>query len=301
MVEVLRALRLGTINILGITVPGLMFVVTFGAGFGAPVVLMLHHMTIIYNPNQKLSVFPELPPIGKIPLTWIAILIVIISYTIGYIIRLSTPDDLDRISGDIVQGIDRYGKKKYGGRLVGEKKIHDKNWPYHGKKEDDIFPYLHMRKYLEHRGHDELLKLVKWGEGVNVNLQRSKTIVNKMKIETSIRSPELSAIIESNEAHVRMLFGVWFVAKLCLPYLITSFLCTVSGLLVTVFTGTVLKVDSFVSSYHIWVVVIGSLLGGVVFAKYQIEQLFHYRRVRELFDIIVCTYWARKKKIVKKQ
>ena len=221
MSEVLRVFRLGVINLLGVTVPGLMFIIILVSGFAAPFVLVLQHLSISLSPNLQISKFPDLPPLGTIPVAWVIILTFIMAYTIGYIIRLSTPDKLDKISGDHVI-------KEMGGI----EKAEEEHWPYR-KETNEKFPYFYTKDYLEHRGHNELLELVTWGKDNKDTLPRSKTIINKMKVETEMRSPELSAVIESNEAHIRLLFGVWLVAKSCIQFLWGGLLFAFSGMMWT--------------------------------------------------------------------
>lgn len=114
-----------------------------------------------------------------------------------------------------------------------------------------------------------------------------------MKLETLLRCPELSATIESNEAHIRMLFGTWRACRL-------GFWLTIPGMLVSVY-GCFKLWDApiplmagrpLLFPYMIWTLITLVLLFGTFFGKRRIEELFHYRRVRELLDVVVAYHLA---------
>jgi hypothetical protein len=202
-------------------------------------------------------------------------IVLILAYVIGYILRLSTPDELDKRSTEIVlKDMERAGQ----GSVMKDR------WPIRLDDEGNKFPYFHFREYLDHRKHHDLAACVKWDEKV-----RSKTFVNKMKLETLVRSPQLSAIIESNEAHIRLLFGTWSACRVCLLFVAGGVVVSILG-----YVLPLLRQDSSPGtmfshlSYEIWVCITVLLLLGTIAAKRQIEKLFHYRRVRELFDVVAC-------------
>lgn len=332
MGNLLRSFRLGIINLLGVTVPGLIVLFLIGFGCLAPVVLFLQDITTSVAANNKNAIL-EIPPIGAVPPTLAIITLLILAYIIGYIFRLSTPDVLDRISAECV--MDRMG---------GIHKAKEDHWPYRGKEaiheEDKIkegcgnifsnslfrdyrrfrkdkmkrqkkfpylclldylnyrkhkrergnkFPYFHFKDYLYHRNHKELSDHIKWNKK-----RRSKTFVNKMKLETHMRSPQLSAIIESNEAHIRLLFGIWRAARLCLPFVLIGIGVAFIGIYrCTIVTSGAPKSQQLLFPYSVWLVLTLVLAAGSAFSIWRIQNLFHYRRVRELFDIVVCFHLAR--------
>ena len=90
MIEVLRALRLGAINLFGIAVPGFLLIFFTLVGFLLPVMTIALHVS---NTNWEflISLYEDN--------AFIVIATgVLFSYVAGYILRLSTPDDLDEIS-----------------------------------------------------------------------------------------------------------------------------------------------------------------------------------------------------------
>ena len=273
MNDILRTFRLGTINLVGVTIPGLMFLLLLLFGCIAPCLL-----AISYWMQVDISL-TTLPPIGKVNLTLLSAVIVVVAYIAGYIFRLSTPDDLDKKSADIV-----LGRMK----LAGDDAPAKDHWPYRGEPENK-FPYFHFKDYLTHRKHPELAAEVKWSEQV-----RSKTFVNKMKFETAVRSPQLSAIIESNEAHIRLMFGTWLACRATFIFIVLG--CVMSAVSLVIAGLRASAPTSHVDSrttFLPWIVITLFLGLGNDQARRRIENLFHYRRVRELFDIVACYHLAR--------
>src|SRR5687768_9774353 len=114
MIEALRAIRVGAVNLFGIAIPGfLILFVSFG-GFVIPLLMLawigggaeLPVLVTVYNSNEAL--------------VWM--LVVVFSYVAGYILRLSSPDDLDEVSGRKV--------------LTKMKPKEREVWPYTGDEED---------------------------------------------------------------------------------------------------------------------------------------------------------------------
>lgn len=275
MTTILRSFRLGIINLIGVTVPGLIVLFLVCFGYLAPVVLLIQDLTT--GPDEAIaSGFPNIPPIGIVSPAIAVSAILVLAYIIGYIFRLSTPDDLDRIST-------KYAIKKMGG----VKAAYDDHWVHHGEPKNK-FPYFHFSDYLNHRRHYELVPHVDWDEEV-----RSKTSVNKMKLTIGIRSPQLSAIIESNEAHIRLLFGTWLAAKLCIYFVVIGLIAALIGLARCKYDNEMQqKAQDLLFPYSVWIVVCIIMITGSVFAICRIRNLFHYRRVRELFDVVACYHLA---------
>ena len=277
MADIFRSFRLGIINLLGVTVPGLIVLFLVCVGCLAPVALLIQDLTT--DPAVAIkSGFPEIPPIGAVSPAIVVSAVLVLAYIVGYIFRLSTPDDLDRISA-------KHVIKKMGG----VNKAESDHWVHHDEL-DNKFPYFHFRDYLEYRKHDELVPLVDWDEKL-----RSKTFVNKMKLTIGVRSPRLSAIIESNEAHIRLLFGTWLAARLCLLFIGVGLIAALIGLVRCIMVPEInQKAQNLLFPYSVWIVVCLVLIIGSVFAIWRIRNLFHYRRVRELFDVVACYHLARK-------
>ena len=275
MAGILRSFRLGIINLLGVTVPGLIVLFLVCVGCLAPVVLLIQDLTTDTAVAIK-SGLTEIPPVGAVPPAIAVSTVLVLAYIVGYIFRLSTPDDLDLISA-------KHAIHKMGG-VDAAKNDH---WVHYGEL-DNKFPYFHFSDYLQHRKHGELLPHVDWDAA-----RRSKTSVNKMKLETSVRSPQLSAIIESNEAHIRLLFGTWLAARLCFPLVVIGLTAAVIGVVRCISAFDVnQRAQDLLFPYSVWVVLSLALILGSAFAIWRIQNLFHYRRVRELFDVVACYHLA---------
>ena len=272
--------------------------------------------TVVPGEQQLTSTVRNLPPLGQISGYVVLAISLILAYVVGYIFRLSTPDDLDMISAKLVlkkMEEDRKKSAEFLDKVTGQAGVVVKDctktgnsaavddvWPYQGEK-DNKFPYLHFKQYLAHRMHGDLAKRVRWGYDCDETTGvfkptsegkpdvRSKTFVNLMKIETSLRCPQLSGIIESDEAHIRMLYGTWLACRICRGFIVAGFVIVVIGSVMSRCTpnSLVSRGDLF-AAYLIWASFTGLLLIGTFSGKRQIEKLFHYRRVRELFDVVAC-------------
>lgn len=273
MNDILRSFRLGIINVLGVILPGLMFLFLLFFGCLMPVVLLLGNV-------QSDITLDHLPPLGRIPDSAAVLIAAVLAYVIGYIFRLSTPDDLDKKSAALVIAKMKVEKGS-------ETAAADDHWPYR-EESDNKFPYFYFKDYLEHREHHDLARHVKWNEKV-----RSKTFVNEMKLETALRCPQLASIIDSNEAHIRLLFGTWLACLHSRKFIIAGLVlsaCSMaleSGLLICSASA-----HHFPTSSLIWLLITLGLYRGSESAIVRIESLFHYRRVREIFDIVTCYHLA---------
>ena len=294
MSDFLRSFRLGIINLLGITVPGIVFLFFLLVGVISPAYVLLQQLIILVDPTIVLPDLTKLAPLGQLSPTFLALLALVLAYVIGYIFRLSTPDDLDRES------------KKYVLESEKEKNLIRDQWPYRGEEEnateENKFPYFYFREYLEHRGHSDLAELVKWSSqtegGEKETFPRSKTSVNRMKIETAMRCPTAAAIIESNEAHIRLMFGVWLAIKWTQNMFRAGFLSAVfsSAFWVALYIAQSLEwiaKERVAPPQPLWLFATALLFYGTPKVREQIEHLFHYRRVRELMDVVVCTFYSR--------
>jgi hypothetical protein len=285
MVGLLRSLRLGAVNFFGVGVPGflILFLVTFGAIVPIAVLALYicgldsSALTTVYAANKM-----------EFVVSWL-----ILSYVAGYILRLSSPDDLDEVSGRKV--------------LAKLQRENETAWPYTGER-GDKFPYFGFRKYVSARGLDHLLSHVRWGpdpdaacadEGVfEGSTKRSKTLIHIMKLEILNRQPELSAVVESNEAHVRLLSGTWIAIRSTKRLVLLGAAVSVVGALLTVVAPLQLSSADWSPSaaraqFFLLSLVSGSLIAMTRWAQLRIENQFHYRRVNELLCIVQSAHMCR--------
>src|SRR5262245_40341739 len=142
MIQILQAFRIGVVNLFGITVPG--FLLLFFSFFGLLVPMINMALHISHSNWGGFLDFYQKNTFVIIAIT------LIISYVAGLILRLSSPDELDKVSGEVVLHSFENNPE--------EKDV----WPYTGKL-DDKFPYFNFRKYLEARALNHLLEFVSWG------------------------------------------------------------------------------------------------------------------------------------------
>ncbi len=282
--EVLRILSLGIVNIIGIIVPGFLFVTLSIVCIVIPLFSVCIHLNNILPDIWPCFEWYSIIGVCELDKKLIVILVLIVSYVLGYVLRLGDIDHLDRKSA---QHVWKIMSKEHA--TLQEDATKNDNWPYYPNDKYGRYPYLHTKSYLESRGLEEQAALVIWGDPSDTNKspQRSKAIINKYKVDVLNKSPLLSGVIESNEAHIRLLFGVWQVAGI-----FTIFSTVSLGICILAIVGIYyneLQWCGTRSSYAIIGVVQGLLLITLLWIKTRIVHLFHYQRVRELTQILVCT------------
>ncbi len=285
IMEYVRSFRLGIIDLLGITVPGMLILLILSLSLAVP---FLAVVSVIGESSDAISVasiwesMSSFYEAAKV-LLWLGL--ILISYIVGYIIRLSTPDYLDKVSAERV--VEEWEDDL--DHADGESPQEDK-WPYQGES-DNKFPYFHFRDYLVARGFGEnLAKLATWGnQKVAPDVgKRSKTIINMMKLDIAIKKPDLAAIIESNEAHIRLMSGTWIILTKCVPFALVGLATSILSVIGAMSSVKDLAYSPIISIASILVESI--LLLGMLWSKNQIEISFHYQRVRELTYILGCAY-----------
>lgn len=275
MVEFFRFFRLGVVNLLGVTVPGFLVLFLLGVGFVLPLAAVFDDTAMVpagHEPARLVSSMHDLYLENR----GIAIsLVLIFSYLIGYLLRLSSPDVLDRVSAERVLDAMGAGSGKPGGQAAAEDE-----WPFRGEP-DNKFPYFHFREYLESRGLTDLATHVEWGPPGDRG-KRTKKQVNLMKLEIALLSPQLSAEVESNEAHVRLLAGAWQAIRIGKWPVVGGILASLVGTGLNLKVGEIGAARGFLFASVLLVV----LAAGMLWAKRRTESLFHYQRVRELTQIV---------------
>ncbi len=290
MTDCLRFLRLGLVNILGITVPGILLVSFFSVGFLLPLAICTVPLCQRFVGCDSCVTIEQLASLWTSHEVLVVSTTVVLAYIAGYILRLSSPDELDRISGNLV--VEKMKREAATGQGADAKRD---RWPYQGERKNK-FPYLHFRDYLDFRGLNECAALVTWGKGGQTGLSaRSKTHVNMMKLELMMSSPDLSAMIESNEAHVRLMFGTWEAITATWKLVLAGAVMNVIALSVLASTASA-GTSRLSAPYGTSLLVNGTMLMAMFWAKDRIQRLFHYQRVRELFHIVASVHYARKEK-----
>jgi hypothetical protein len=172
-----------------------------------------------------------------------------------------------------------------------EKKFKDfvdiDRWPYNPNDPMDKYPYFHFRSYLEWRGHTHLKELVTWdSESEASKARRSKTAINRMKMDVRMNCPELTRVLESKEGHIRLMAGTWSAFKVSIwPVAIVW----------VIITALAIKYQ-FLHWYFLYSFINANLLALMLYSNNRIEKLFHYRRVSELFHVVQAAHFADEQK-----
>jgi hypothetical protein len=340
MNDISKSIKLGTVDFFGIMIPGIIVIGMCIVGFFVPIAAIVIDLSqaqvgsIIMDTNGALL---------------IGFLLVIFSYVLGYILRLSSPDVLDRksaikvIRGEFAKSLqtdapltirDRIASlkdapkafKKWAGSLTVSwndirKWIKKDGWPFDPSNPKDKYPYLHFRKYLEKRGHTQLAEeFATWepearktdiatqsvtaSEGKPLESskqdgkkQRSKSTVNMMKMSIRLYCPELSSLVESKEAHIRLMAGTWTAFKFSQwPIWIALIFLAAAGF-APQWLESILSIRLMDHNYFVYMFINLNLLMVIFFCNQRIEKLFHYRRVSELFHIVQAAYFAQQKSV----
>ena len=300
MNDMLKSIRVGAVDFFGILIPGLLLIVICGTGFFLPMFLLVLDLTGAGEVHWLI-----LEPVWTGTALFV---LIVLSYVLGYVLRLSSPDQLDRISAEYVLTKEREHNKYFDVDA----------WPYDFQDPQDKYPYFNFRNYLVKRGHTHLTdELVTWGHdekvmkgeswpdkargGKSIKItKRSKSVINKMKIDVNIYCPALAGLLESKEGHIRLLAGVWEAFRFSKIFLRLSFPLVLLAALFFQFPGWWSSYNRALGiNYFIYVFIISSLGLLVHYSGNRIEKLFHYRRVNELFHIVQAAYIAQQFKKVK--
>jgi hypothetical protein len=158
------------------------------------------------------------------------------------------------------------------------------------------FPYSHLKRYLNTRNYTHLAQHIPWeGSGEDAK-HRSKMFINILKVRLHHYAPLEMPEIEKNEAHIRLMNSLWYVAK------------AIKNIAIWVLTGIGLAVVAFVLclrlsppenvvrlflnklffSDFIFCLALFSVIQLVIswYIRRSIKQYFHYMRVREIMFIL---------------
>ena len=311
MVEFFRFFRLGIVNLIGITFPGLLII--FFALIGiTPIIILSLNLASVFISDVPANILELLNYSVMMNKAGIVFFYIIFAYIIGSILRLSSPDELDRISSDkVLREMFRENqqnqehmknrktqilntmKRSNPGIAQLSKVAEDDHWPYRGEP-GNKFPYYHFRDYLNSRKLRHLARLVEWGKPDAIaGSVRTKTLVNMMKLEVTSHSPELGAVIESNEAHIRLSFGIWKGIKTSAWIVFLGYFACLVGIgLSPIIERALTHVNSLfillgISLYFLQI--------GMTWATDKLEKLFHYQRIRELTHIVGAKYYLMRK------
>jgi hypothetical protein len=263
MIDFLRGLGVGIVNLLGVAVPGALLLGLAAFGLALPSLVLALNLTGVAVPAPQ--TWPK-------EIEWAALAgFAGLSYVAGYILRLNSPNDLDRSS------VERRHRRKMMPSRVG--------FP---KGRNDHFPYLGLSEYVgKLKTSYALASLVVWDEKNTESCDT--THVNMWKKDIELFCPELAAGVRSEEAHVRLMSGVWLAIKtawwlVLAGLLLASGVLTVSRLAVAArWPLSLVENVAFFAAYAVFALF---LLAVMFWARVSIEKLFHPRRVGELLLVL---------------
>jgi hypothetical protein len=154
------------------------------------------------------------------------------------------------------------------------------------------YPYLYLRRYLEHRNYKDLADRIPWyGDNEATFKRRSKTFINRLKSRINRYAPGEMTVVEKNEAHIRLMNSLWYAAKsirnICLiifPAIIA--LHTRDNAIAVVkfmFVGGKALTNDF-TLFLLFFSLLQLCIAGYI--RHSIKQYFHYMRDREIMFIL---------------
>jgi len=133
-----------------------------------------------------------------------------------------------------------------------------------------------------------LLSLVPWTPGAKTGHKKSSTHIQTMKLRVMLKAPEIAALLESKEAHIRLLSGTWGAIRSTRRLVFVGVGMSVLGLVAVCICQSHEAICPNV--YGACLLVSGTLVMIMEWSRRTIERLFHYQRVRELFLIVASAY-----------
>ncbi len=293
MNDLIKSIRVGAVDFFGIMMPGILLLTMCTIGFFIPLILIIMNLT--GSSIAGIDWQEILSRNVSLILTILVFAVLVSSYVIGYILRLSSPDELDKKSAKKVIEKEKRASANF----------EEDCWPYNLDDKTEKYPYSRFRDYLKKRGHLELIdELVTWcpddqldkdggiwkdethSNGKSIpRTKRSKSAINEMKIKVRLQCPELSALIESKEGHIRLMAGTWTAFSLSL------WLVGIAGFIIT--TLPII----YPALHWCWVFsfINLNLIGIMLYSNNRIVKFFHYRRVSELFHIVQAAHLAQQR------
>jgi hypothetical protein len=269
------------IDFFGILVPGLLFIVFSLFTLGWPILIFTDRIyELLFASHTTIDVLKIISSLNTTATIEVSILILMVSYVIGTIFFRRDPKLPDENS--YKKCVKPYQIKDPTGWVVRE----DKDGL------DIQYPYRYLYEYLMKRNLLHLAKLVPWkGTEPNTYDRRTKIFINMLKARLEFYFPEKCDTIIKNEAQIRLMSSLWYVATSLITFsfigifllvvMIFCFLLKFSQLPLNIVFSFLLTVFVIINSY---------------LAKLNIQKFFHYMRVREVVIVLENVYVASKEK-----
>lgn len=200
------------------------------------------------------------------------ILFLVISYVLGAIVSKQDPKITDQKSFKRIAGQISSEGNEMGNDLACT------------SPENCEYPYPNLYDYMKKRGFGHLLKLITWKENPDL---KSKAYINRLKLDIELNSPDAYRTIVRNEAHIRLTNTVWHSSILirycCLFGIVFVFISFILSILSSAPNKpfhTILRYSLSSIAFPLFTLLISE------YVRRNIEKVFHYQRLRELFYIL---------------
>ncbi len=275
------AIREFIVEFLGSLVPGVAFLIAVIPAFVAPIWSIA--ITFLRHPAVDFPTLPGSASVSTIIFLQFPLLMgfFVIAYIAGHLFYRQNPKTADaasfkRISDDASKRGEGHENKNGMVRELTDEQ---------GRKRTPVeFPYHFLYEYLDERGIDYLANRVPWDK--TSHKRRAKHFANALKLRIQTVSPEGSALLARNEAHIRLSSSMWYV---CRTLIGASWL----GLSAFVFVGIVSQLVPSSVKLEFSVILLFPIFTLLVshFTKVAIERSLHYQREREILFILEVAHW----------
>ncbi len=289
------------VEFLGGLIPGIIFIVALIFIFSPPLHMF---MSSISNTSESFNFRATVAKIimltkGTPYMVWLGVFIfgLILSYVLGHLFYRRDPKKPNRRSFKRIiknHPDDQELKETFGNIEQAELEQKRKEWRRRNyacdNEKDCEFPFPYLREYLIQRGHNHLLRFVKWKDNKNL---RSKTYINSLKIKLQYYAPHEYQRVIRNEAHVRLSTSTWYMSRALMIY-------SYVGIAICIFSTLILLVRMLCFS-HIpfepfgiglvnWLIapIIAPFLVWILsfYCSRSNEEFIHYQRIREVFYVL---------------
>lgn len=281
----IRDFILPIVELLGILVPGVIFIFAFIPSVIIPLVTILQvaerPTANIPLPSENLVIHFISPGFGTL------FILSVFSYVVGHLFFRQDPKIPDEHS---------FKKVRKTIKEEGPVRLGDKEKEYNAKNnlpnEYNLeFPYRYLKEYLQDRGMKHLADIVPWsGTEPKSYPLRTKHFINILKVRLEFLFPYQYLRIQRNEAHVRLMSSMWYAAK---SLIYASSIGVIIGM-ISIIVSLIIMKSLWPVPYFISILLPTLVLVLSIVLKCHIESFLHYQRIREVVFILETAYFAKK-------
>lgn len=263
----LEAIREFYIELFGVLVPGVFFVLLAAIGFLVPALnaLLIVGDTPIWS---EIKAYASTHSIVSVLVT------MVFAYVAGQIFYRQDPKVPDQRS---IQNMRRRDPDAFSGGCVRL-----------GMRGADEYPYASLKEYLAQRGF-EIADDVPWSgadflsdEKRSKAQLRSKHFINKLKLRVKYTNDAASFDLVRNEGQVRMMSSLWHLSG-------TTAVLSLTGVVATLISiGVLLRENQDQSAQNSFEMLFWAalVLGVSLQVRSAVERFIHYQRVREIVQVL---------------